>query len=462
MRNDISRLFLSVCVPCMFCFAAFSARAGISISLQPTQNIVCSNGLCTSTVKSSVLNVHDLRRMLTSGDVTIKSNNLGMDIALNAGLTWNTPHRLTFEAYRSVKFFRPLEVAGKGGGLTITTNDGGTGGDYRFFDRGHVEFQFLSASLIINGTSFYLVKALKDIPALGYVALAESYDAGALKHYLPPQFSPNVFEGLGNTISNLQIHHPSSITSGLLRTVQVIRDLGLTNITVYGGGDPGNDGAFGAVLYGEIEYCYATGQIFSNGYGGGLVAEIVPGAIVKQSYSSVVVSGTNGYTIGGIASISQGLVNESYATGVVSGDGVAGGLVGDNQGGTLSNSYATGSVTSSEVAGGLVGVNEQGSKIAASYSTAEVRMNGSGSQVGGVIGDDLAGSGITSAYWDLDTSGIDDPSQGAGNISNDPGITGLTTAQFLSGLPQGFDPLIWGQRPKRNGGYPYLLDNLPN
>jgi hypothetical protein len=114
------------------------------------------------------------------------------------------------------------------------------------------------------------------------------------------------------------------------------------------------------------------------------------------------------------------------------------------------------------VAGGLIGVNEKGSKIAASYSTAEVRMNGSGSTAGGVVGEDFATSGITNSYWDLETSGISDPSQGAGNIPNDPGITGLTTAQFLSGLPQGFDPLIWGQRPKLNGGYPFLRDNLPN
>jgi hypothetical protein len=81
---------------------------------------------------------------------------------------------------------------------------------------------------------------------------------------------------------------------------------------------------------------------------------------------------------------------------------------------------------------------------------------------GGLIGvDEVQAAGISNTYWDTDTSGIKNPGQGAGNVPNDPGITGLTTEQLQSGLPQGFDPKIWGQNPNINYGFPYLLANQP-
>jgi hypothetical protein len=51
--------------------------------------------------------------------------------------------------------------------------------------------------------------------------------------------------------------------------------------------------------------------------------------------------------------------------------------------------------------------------------------------------------------------------QGAGNIADDPGIKGKTTQQLQSGLPKGFDPKIWAENPKINGGLPYLIANPP-
>lgn len=82
--------------------------------------------------------------------------------------------------------------------------------------------------------------------------------------------------------------------------------------------------------------------------------------------------------------------------------------------------------------------------------------------MGGLIGDDGSQPGsLTGTYWGIDTSGITNLGQGAGNIANDPGITGLTTAQFQSGLPQGFDPTVWAESAHIDGGFPYLLANPP-
>jgi hypothetical protein len=140
----------------------------------------------------------------------------------------------------------------------------------------------------------------------------------------------------------------------------------------------------------------------------------------------------------------------------------AGGLVGYNASGTIANSYARGAVIGEYVqnvpnSGGLIGYGE--GAITSSYSTGSVTGPG---WTGGFIGSDECACGdIAFGYWDTDMSGITNLSQGAGNIANDPGITGLSTAQLQSGLPAGFDPIIWGQNPNINGGLPYLLANPP-
>ena len=143
-----------------------------------------------------------------------------------------------------------------------------------------------------------------------------------------------------------------------------------------------------------------------------------------------------------------GFVVLSYATGPVTSDRSAGGLVGDHQNKLIAASYATGPVTSpGSTAGGLVGtiatpfteatirasyatgtvsgtivgglvghVYDEGI-ITASYATGRV----DGRNEGGLVGDDEGGA-ITNSYWDTRTSG-----QGSGS----PG-SGRTTSQLQS------------------------------
>jgi hypothetical protein len=154
-------------------------------------------------------------------------------------------------------------------------------------------------------------------------------------------------------------------------------------------------------------------------------------------------------------------ISRSYATGDVSGGtGGAGGLVGANLVSLIVNSYATGS-TSGNGAGGLVASNEANggsTGIAHSYSTGGVTAT---EYAGGLIAyDDFTGS-LKRDYWDTTTSGITDKGQGAGNVANDPGIKGLSSTKLTSGLPKGFNPRVWTERPDINGGLPYLVDNPP-
>jgi hypothetical protein len=87
-----------------------------------------------------------------------------------------------WDAYHSIAFNKSLSVAGSGA-LTLTTNDGGTDGEYAFFGKAHATFFDLNSSLVVNGTSYTLVSNIATLASdiandpSGHYALANDYDA---------------------------------------------------------------------------------------------------------------------------------------------------------------------------------------------------------------------------------------------------------------------------------------------
>ena len=481
-RRPIQILLLAI----LSLFAATSAsRTALKISAKPTSNVTCSGGVCTATASHAVLNANDLASMLSTGNVTVASGSQAWDINVDTLVSWTSTNRLTLDSYRSITFNKPVVVAGTGA-VTITTNDGGSGGDFRFFKTGHVKFWDLDSNLVINGNTYALVKRLAQIKKLvdqghgaQFIALAKRINAARYSGG-PIPFEPTVFEGLGNTISNLTISSGAdgSDVGLFVRMNGTVRDIGFVNANISGFGDDQAVGTIAGRVSGAILYCSVTGKVSAAGNlsGAGALAGDSSGTIMG-SHSDASVSVASGGTVaGGLVAGSEagnqgqwkGSIKESYSTGAVTGgDGVkTGGLVGYNLGGSISNSYSTGSVMggNNSLVGGLSGGNaisdSSSPTIASSYSTGAV-IGGSGAIVGGFIGEDLAQTGTTNSYWDLDTSGIGDSSQGAGNIANDAGITGLTTEQFKSGLPTGFNASIWKEKAPINNGYPYLIDLPP-
>ncbi|HSC18034.1 MAG TPA: hypothetical protein VLC74_03880 [Rhizomicrobium sp.] len=473
---------------------ATAARADLVISNDATQNVTCSAGVCTPTAKKAVLNVNDLTAMLASGDASVKSGNIAQDIDIKAAISWTSASRLTLDSYHSIAFEKPLTVAGSSGALTITTSDGGSGGDFAFYGKGHVEYWDVTRDrtrLIINGNQYALVKSSKGISGKfrrggfdHYVALAKSYNAAKDGVHSSPVIGKlqGIFEGLGNSISNLSIKDPNDYGVGFIGSTDpysaLVRDLRLVSVNVQANGNAGQSwravgpliGSAGTAVILVALRCSASGRV-SGGedyWVGGLVG-FLQGGTISQTQSQVMVSGANGAWTGGLVGHSDsGSILTSFATGTVSSGTTAktGGLVGEADFTDISDSYSTGSVLAGDggTAGGLSGYTDQAqwpSDIRRSYSVGHV-TGGSGTLVGGLVGEDVSNSGnISDAYWDLDTSGVTDPSQGAGNIPNDPGITGLTDAQLKAALPNGFDPQVWGQNPNINDGYPYLLANPP-
>jgi hypothetical protein len=463
----------------MLCISA--ARAEVVISAAQTKNINCANGLCAPTGSEAVLNVGDLENLLTSGNVTVTTTGSAVqadDIRLAAPLSWPSDSTLELDAYQSIAIHRLLSVKGKGG-LSLVTNDGGSGGVLYFGPRGRAHFARLLSPLSINGTSYTLVGSVKSLAAAvaaapsGFFALAHDYDAGPDGAYgsspVPTDFT-GTFNGMGNTIANLTIIDNRIAKRnqyvGLFSFVDYfgsIADLKLGDISVTGtrpglvlGGLAGFNG-------GNLMLDSATGSISESNHGGagGLVGSNTGN--ISDCFSGAVVRGEDHSTLGGlVAGTSAGTINSSFANGQVGARHASqvGGLVGlaqynGGEGPVIINSYATGAVSakSDSYLGGFVGYSDEAS-IGTSYSTGAV-MAGAEDTVGGFAG--YPPSQISDSYWDTTTSGMDQGS-GLGNVS---GLTGLTTEQFQSGLPTGFDPTIWGEKSNINNGFPYLLANPP-
>ena len=236
-----------------------------------------------------------------------------------------------------------------------------------------------------------------------------------------------IFEGNGQTVSNLFIDTDTAVLAGLFGYAgSDIRNVGLIDVDV-----TGTELAAGLVGFnaGEIRASYVAGRVSGVENVGGLV-------------------GINN-SLGGIRG--------GYATSSVSGEDDVGGLVGDNRG-QITAGYATGQVSGKSGVGGLVGNNKSTGEISAGYATGHVSGD---SEVGGLVGRNLAGT-ITASYWDTSTSGLTTESSGEGKttaqLQMPTGASGLYADWNvdLNGDGTNDDPWDFGT----NSQYPALKVNF--
>ena len=220
---------------------------------------------------------------------------------------------------------------------------------------------------------------LQAMGTSGDYALGASFAASGA--FTPLAAFSGVFEGLGNTISNLTIQKAGTSNVGLFGgNSGTIKDVGLVNVNVTGG--PQTGGLVGTNT-GTISNAYVTGAVTGTSNAGGLVGSNK--GVIAGAYANASVSGAN--QVGGLAGLNYGggTINASYAAGSVKSTYTAGGLVGYNSNATISDSYASASVNvTSTNAGGLVGSNYAGT-ISNVYATGAV--SGGAVAVGGLIGD---------------------------------------------------------------------------
>src|SRR6201986_1054884 len=280
--------------------AATSAQASVDISVSPTKNMKCAGGICTPRAANAILNATDLANMLAAGDVKVTTGNGAVTIIVSSSFSWTSSSRLTLDAIDTVSFAAPVDVAGPGA-VTVTTNDGGTGGDLIFLDGGKLDFRDLGSGLIINGNSYALASDIATLAAgvaanpSGSYALPTDYDAAPDGTYAdaPIKTFAGTFEGLGHAISNLTISDVKGKTvrnAGLFGTSSgTIRDIGVLNANITVGGKHGNyAGALVSQNTGTIPHAFATSSVVYTDFGrgttlGGMVA--VNKGIIRYSHS---------------------------------------------------------------------------------------------------------------------------------------------------------------------------------
>ncbi|HEY0198066.1 MAG TPA: filamentous hemagglutinin N-terminal domain-containing protein [Rhodanobacter sp.] len=374
---------------------------------------------------------------LASGNVTIESSNGSKngsgDINVDDAVNWNT-NTLTLTAADNVNINAVMTASGTAGlaliAATANGSDGAvSGGTVNAMPgSGRVDFTGSGNSLSINGHSYTLLSsasALQGIGDAGYYAVATNIDAGGISNFSPigQDIFSGTLEGLGHTISNLNIDSTAGVAGLFAFMSGEVANLGLVDGHVMVGASTSGVGELAGVNEGVIRNVYATGTVTATGNDasvGGLVGDNE--SSILNAYAAVAVTGSGaGSMVGGLVGINDGFhsnnsapIVNAYATGAVTGSstGSAGGLVGFNQEGQIQNTYATGAVSGSSGGGGLVG-------------------GGSGT--------------VVDSYWDTQTTG---QSTSAGGV-------GETTAQLQANLPSGFSTSTWALVPGKS--YPYLL-----
>ncbi|MDD3687260.1 MAG: GLUG motif-containing protein, partial [Bacteroidales bacterium] len=190
------------------------------------------------------------------------------------------------------------------------------------------------------------------------------------------------FDGAGHVITDLYMNAPRAV--GLFPWVLggSISNVGLVNLEVRNDGS-GSDVTGGLVGFLEDE---TVGEITRNG-------------IIRNSFVTGVVFGGGG-VVGGLVGLNGGSIYDSYSHADVSSNGAdIGGFVGMNDDwyglGIINNCYSTGNVHGSAEVGGFVGYHSSG-EITDSYSTGDVSGSTS-NQISGFAGanDDT----LVNVYW---------------------------------------------------------------
>ncbi|MDN7350012.1 beta strand repeat-containing protein [Acetobacter senegalensis] len=403
----------------------------------------------------------------TSGAGTVANGN--GDINVNAGIAWSGKATLTLDAYRNLNVNAPVKV-NDSGAVVIKT-----GGDDIFNPGGSLTYATQNAgSLSINGTAYTLLWGIGGLNSIGtagsisgnFALAGDVDDANAL--FTPIAHTGNftgVFDGLGHSVSNLNVNDPTHGVSGLFGissgTIANVTTSGIIDgrggpTTSYVGGIVGQnnglvrDSHSSATVYGyyvgglsggsaagtpTIKRSTASGTVYAldgSPYAGGLAGTAY--SVIDSSASGNVISSVANSWVGGLVGYMTGDVSGSSASGNVTASGSnvrAGGLVGFSTGG-ISDSIATGAVTAGTkaVVGGLVG---QASGALSNVRASGNVTGGDGAIVGGLAGHNYGAVTKAIAIGNV-TAGVGGSAGGlAGENSGGISVSYATGAATASG-----------------------------
>jgi hypothetical protein len=232
------------------------------------------------------------------------------------------------------------------------------------------------------GSCFALTADL-DLAGVNLLPIAPDTDASTAG-FQGTAFSGQ-FDGQGHILRNATLNQPDSDYVGLFGYLTGgVSYLGLENASISGRAYIG--GICGQIdNNGGIFQCYSTGSVTGSGIRvGGLCGYQLVGTI-SRSFSRCKVTGSSN-AVGGLCGRNDDGIDQSYATGAVTGGDYVGGLCGRNSGGTIIDCFAVGAV------------------------------KGSGVNIGGLCG--FTDSGVVNdSFWDITTSGRASSSGGTGKTT---------------------------------------------
>ena len=268
-----------------------------------------------------------------------------------------------------------------------------------------------------------------------------------------------IFNGAGNTISNLKIDRTESL-SGLFGRVNgaTIQDLTIDHATITS--TSGNVGALVGAAYGTctITNCVVKNSSVTGGSNltGGLIGYSGT-AVSKCAVIDTTVSGTE-YVGGLIAQVGKA-VTECYTlhvTVTATGD-YAGGLIGGGNASDIANCFVRGgSVTGDGYVGGVIGDGGSYSKakIKTTYAVADVTA-GTG-EFGPLAGGSYVTITTASSFYCSD-SALTGKDSGKNTTGTPKTTAELKDAAILTRLGSAFG-IYAGADGLKNAGFPYLLN----
>ena len=345
-------------------------------------------------------------------------------------MSWAGGNSLTLSANRHIAVLDGVTIANIGSGnLVLRADDTGSGaGRVTFNGTGKVDFSASTGtvSIFYNPTWFnvpvFCEGPCAPAPVRLVVPIAVNYTSKMVTNaVVPNQLTAYM---LVNDIEHLQY-----VQNALSGTYGLGKDIDASATATWNSGAGFIPlGTFSGLLDGQghtITGLHIKGSNSDVGLFGRIAAS---GEVRRLGLVNASVSGSIGYE-GGLAAANEGVIDQVFVTGTVS----------------------TAAVNTT--VGGLVGINIQGGLISRSYSMAAV-SGGPGSSVGGFAG--WNNGRISESY----STG----SPFVAVLTPTALITNslvLTASAAQAGLPAGFSTAVWGQSSTFNGGFPYLLWQLP-
>ena len=174
----------------------------------------------------------------------------------------------------------------------------------------------------------------------------------------------------------------------------------------------------------------------------GLFGRIGSGGKVKNvTLKDVKIESNNGMgNVGGVAGWSYGNIENCSVSGSVSGNSIAGGVVGAQWGGFLTGCSSSATVKGVTYAGGIAGYTNNGATLTACYATGDVTLVSNGSvtyYAGGVVGNNGSSSTLKACYAWGSVTGSGSGTVYVGGVTGSNDLGTLTACYHAKGTVSG-------------------------